>query len=194
MMLSERHQQLIRQSVLPASLCLISLLLQFFDPDSTLWLRYERSPIINNEWWRLLSGNFVHLGWTHLWMNLAGLALIWILLGRLLSTAQWLLVIIVSSLAVGIGLLAFNPQLDWYVGLSGMLHGLFVAGLVNNIRRGLRLEWLLLIGLTAKLIWEQYSGALPGSTELAGGLVIVDAHLYGAIGGMLASVFIRPKK
>jgi len=192
-MLTERHQQLLRQSALPLTICVISLLLQLFEPDSILWSRYERAPIINHEWWRLLSGNFVHLGWEHLLMNLAGLILIWILLGRLLSPTQWLAVIVSSSLAVGLGLLAFNPQLEWYVGLSGMLHGMFVAGLINNIRRGYRLEWLLLIALTAKLIWEQVSGALPGSTELAGGTVIVDAHLYGAIAGLLVSVFIRPK-
>jgi rhomboid family GlyGly-CTERM serine protease len=193
-MWTERYSILIRQGALPLTLIVICLLLQFFEPASSHWLRYERNPIINGEWWRLLSGNFVHLSWEHLLMNLAGLVLIWLLLGRLLTLSQWLAVIVSSSLAVGIGLLAFNPQLDWYVGLSGMLHGMFVAGLVNNIRRGYRLEWLLLLALMAKLIWEQTSGALPGSTELAGGTVIVDAHLYGAISGAVASLFIKVKR
>ena len=185
---------LIRRIAVPVAICVAGLVSQLFHPDSTQWLRNERSAIIDGQWWRLLSGNFVHLSWAHLWMNLAGLLLIWMLLGRLLSLGQWLMVITTSSLAVGLGLLAFDPQLDWYVGLSGMLHGMFVAGLINNIQRGYRLEWLLLIGLIAKLIWEQTSGALPGSTELAGGAVIVDAHLYGAISGLLVSLFIKPKE
>jgi len=185
-------KRLLRLAGLPLSISIICLLLQLSEPGSSQWLRYERTPIINGEWWRLLSGNFVHLSWEHLLMNLAGLALIWLLLERLLTLGQWLTVITGSSLAVGLGLLIFNPQIDWYVGLSGMLHGMFVAGLIQNIRRGYRLEWLLLAALIAKLIWEQFNGALPGSTELAGGSVIVDAHLYGALGGLLAWLFNRP--
>ena len=40
--------------------------------------------------------------------------------------------------------------------------------------------------LIAKLAWEQISGPLPGSAATAGVAVIVDAHLYGAAGGILA--------
>ena len=39
---------------------------------------------------------------------------------------------------------------------------------------------LLLVG---KLAWEQWHGALPLSGDMP---VVVDAHLYGAIGGALA--------
>ena len=187
-------RNVLHQAAIPLSICLLCLLLQIFAPYSTEFLRYQRIPIIDGQWWRLLSGNFVHLGWGHLLMNLAGLLLIWLLIGHLLSNRQWLIVILTSSLAVGLGLLTFNPGLDWYVGLSGMLHGMFVAGLIISIRRGYRLEWLLLLGLVLKLAWEQTSGALPGSATIAGGAVIVDAHLYGAVSGLLVGLFIRPVK
>jgi len=190
--LFNRHALL--QAAIPLSICLICLLLQVFAPHTTEALRYQRDPIIDGQWWRLLSGNFVHLGWGHLLMNLAGLLLIWLLIGRLLTNRQWLIVILTSSFAVGLGLLLLTPRIDWYVGLSGMLHGMFVAGLINSIRRGYRLEWLLLLGLVMKLAWEQNSGALPGSATLAGGLVIVDAHLYGTIGGLLTGIMLKPKR
>jgi len=197
-MMTEIRNQHIRnvlhQATIPLSICLLCLLLQVFAPYTTEALRYQRSPIIDGQWWRLLSGNFVHLGWGHLLMNLAGLLLIWLLIGHLLNNRQWLVVILTGSLAVGLGLLMFDPGLDWYVGLSGMLHGMFVAGLINTIRRGYRLEWLLLLGLVLKLAWEQTSGALPGSATLAGGAVIVDAHLYGAISGLLTGVILKPKR
>ena len=189
----DRLTSILQNSLVPFSLCLLSLLFQVFDPATTEWLRYDRTAIHNGELWRILSGNLVHLGWEHLLMNLAGLILIWLLYGRLLSNQQWLLVVLMSSLAVGVGLYLTNPQLDWYVGQSGMLHGLFVTGLVINLRKGYKLEWLLLLGLIVKLIWEQIHGALPGSAELAGGAVIVDAHLFGAISGIIAGTLLKYK-
>ena len=54
-----------------------------------------------------------------------------------------------------------------------------------------RAEWtepdreLLVVG---KLSWEQFDGALPGSESVAGGLVVVDAHLYGALAGALLGI------
>jgi membrane associated rhomboid family serine protease len=43
-----------------------------------------------------------------------------------------------------------------------------------------------------KLLWEQAVGPLPGSAEVAGGKVIVDAHLYGAIGGLVLGWVLSP--
>ena len=191
-MLTERHVQLLRNNSLPLGLCLISVICQLFDPATTTALRYERSTIQGGEIWRLVTGNLVHLGWEHLLLNLTGLLLIWLLFGRLLSTRQWLIVTVISCLAVGLGLLLFNPDLDWYVGLSGMLHGLFVTGLLINLRNGYKLEWLLLLAIVGKLIWEQFHGAMPGSADIAGGAVVVDAHLYGAISGIVTGLFLKP--
>ena len=45
--------------------------------------------------------------------------------------------------------------------------------------------WLF-AGLVAKLAWEQTLGPLPMTARTAGGPVIVNAHLYGSLGGVLA--------
>ena len=44
--------------------------------------------------------------------------------------------------------------------------------------------YLLAAFLAAKLVWEQLDGALPMSVSSAGGPVVVDAHLAGALGGL----------
>lgn len=177
--------ELIKYAALPAAIAVITAFLMLGGQTVTAALRYQHDAILHGQWWRLLSGNFVHLGWPHLGMNLAGLILIWMLFGRLLSTAKWLVILFFSSLGVGLGLLTFDPELVWYVGLSGTLHGLFVAGAIASLRAGYRLEWLLLLFLAGKLAWEHFNGAMPGSASLAGGTVIVDAHLYGAISGLI---------
>jgi rhomboid family GlyGly-CTERM serine protease len=155
-------------------------------------LRYDRDAIFAGQVWRLLSGNFLHLGWPHLWLNLAGLVLISLFFGARFSHAQWVVVIAVTALGTGLGLLAFTPEVGWYVGLSGALHGFFTAGCMAEIRLRLREGWWLLGLIAVKLAWEQWQGPMPGSAGLAGGDVIVDAHLYGAIVG-LAAIALRPR-
>jgi len=68
-----------------------------------------------------------------------------------------------------------------------VLQGRFVAGPPARCTPGYRAELALLGLLIAKLTWEQLHGALPGSADLAGGSVLVDSHLYGAITGLVAA-------
>jgi rhomboid family GlyGly-CTERM serine protease len=98
-------------------------------------------------------------------------------------------VFFVGAFAVSAGMLAFNPSLRWYVGLSGVLHGFFIAGCLADMHKTFRWDNALLFGLvTVKLIYEQIWGPLPGSEETAGGNVISDAHLYGALAGLFVYV------
>lgn len=162
--------------------------------DSTqALLRYDRAAILDGQWWRLLSAHLLHLGGSHLLMNLAGLWLIWLLVGSALSPRSWLILLFADALITTLALLILNPQLDWYVGLSGVLHGLLVAGAIADIRAGHRGTWLLLGAVACKLGWEQLAGPLPGSEASAGGAVIVDAHLYGALGGLLGLLLPAPQ-
>lgn len=151
-------------------------------------LRYERVDILDGEWWRLLSGHVVHLGQSHLLLNLAGLALIGWVFGPGLRAAQWLVLLAGSWLALSAGFLLLEPQLAWYVGLSGLLHGLLLGAL--PLDRGLdwRVRLLMAILIGAKLVWEQWAGELPLTASAAGGPVVVEAHLYGGIGGLLAGI------
>lgn len=146
-------------------------------------LAYQRSLIANGHWWLLLSGNFVHLGLNHLWMNMAGLALVVMLVWQHFNARQWLTLIFVCSWGVGMGLWLFNPEVEGYVGFSGTLHGLIIAGTIADLRSYPRSASILLFLVCGKLLWEQFAGSLPGSESVAGGQVLVDAHLYGAITG-----------
>jgi len=177
---------------LPSCLTLLSLIIAMGGERWTTWLRYDREAILAGEYWRLFTAHLCHLGWPHLIMNIAGLLLIWALFGRLLSLGAWLTVLCASALAVSGDLLWFDPAIRWYVGLSGVLHGLFIAGVITSISRGEHSEYLLLAFVIGKLAWEQRYGALPGSESFAGGHVVVDAHLYGALGGLLGTGIILP--
>jgi rhomboid family GlyGly-CTERM serine protease len=154
--------------------------------------RYDRLAIANGQIWRLLSAHVVHLGFRHLALNLAGLALVWFLIGRQYGTKQWLYVAAISVAAIGAGFWWLDSGLHWYVGLSGVLHGLLLAGAIQGIRW---IPWesaVVCVLIAAKLAYEQFIGPLPGSELAAGGSVVVSAHLYGAAGGALgAAIFWR---
>ena len=153
------------------------------------FLRYERTAILEvGEYWRLVTGHLVHGNAMHTALNLAGLALIAALFPKHYSLSGWLLVIGLSLIAIDLGFVWNEPQLEWYVGLSGLLHGALAAGAIAWWRyesRGLALA--LTAVLICKLGWEQSQGALPFSGDMR---VIVDAHLYGACGGVVAGVLI----
>lgn len=169
------------------ALAVASALLSISGGPSSPGLRYERA-LIGEQPWRLVSGHLVHLGTSHLLLNLAGLALIAWVFAPGLGALQWLWLLLVSLLAIDAGFWLLEPQLAWYVGLSGVLHGLLLGAAIldDGLEKRMR---LLLIGVVAvKLLWEQWAGALPMTAEVAGGPVVVAAHWYGGIGGALAAL------
>ncbi|HIP53221.1 MAG TPA: rhombosortase [Chromatiales bacterium] len=173
---------------LTSGITLSSLAIAAAGHPAALLLRYEREPILTGQLWRLFSALAVHLGPGHLVMNLAVLWLLWAGFMRYLPETRWWAYVLFSTLGVTLGLLLFNPSIEWYVGLSGVLHGLVVAVLVEDYRNAPGTVLLLGMALLVKLGWEQYLGPLPASEAVSGGPVVVDAHLYGAIGGGIAGV------
>ena len=171
---------------LPLSVLLLAVVLQF-GSDA---LPYDRNAIGGGELWRLFSGHFVHLGGMHLLLNAAGLLLVWTLVGDAFSTRHWLIIATCSLLSMDLGFWFLLPWLEWYVGLSGLLHGLMAAG-VAGLWHERRIEALAIAAiLVGKLGYEIALGSLPGSAAIAGGAVITEAHLLGGIGGFLAGVLL----
>jgi len=166
---------------LAAGIVILCVVLQYSGLENTL--RFLREAIADGQWWLLLTGNFVHLGSGHLWMNMAGLVLVAALVWQHFGAVEWAIIVVVSSLAVGAGLYLFDPEIFAYVGFSGTLHGLIIAGAIADLRSYPKSAAILLILVVAKLGWEQIAGPLPGSESVAGGSVVVNSHLYGAVAG-----------
>jgi len=186
--------QCLRHNLLPLALTLCVTLFALGGSELTAILRFDRLALLHDDQvWRLFTGHLVHLGWSHTGLNIAGLVLIWVLVGHRFDNRQWSAIIAMLMLGISLGLLIFNPTLAWYVGLSGVLHGMLVAGAVADIRSGDKTAWLLLSLVAAKLAWEQMAGALPGSEAAAGGVVIVDAHFYGGLCGLVPGVLFKLK-
>ncbi|MFK8019433.1 MAG: rhombosortase [Pseudomonadales bacterium] len=149
-------------------------------------LRYENAAVSDGQWWRLLSAHLVHLGWIHFLLN-AGAAL---LLSQLFEQHWRRTDVLFGSAFIGIAICTtlyfFYTSIAWYVGLSGILHGLFAVAAVRMLIAKQNIAWLLLLCLALKLVYETVSGT-ASNEEMLGGQVIEEAHLWGAIAGLIYS-------
>jgi len=160
---------------------IVSLVLQINWVDS--W-RFNRELVEQGQLWLLFSGHIVHLNWSHWALNMAGLAIVAFFFSAHAGVKQWLAVLFVSASVINIGLWWWMPEIRFYVGLSGVLHGLFLYGALREIRFYPVSGYVLTTVLIGKLVWEFFNGALPGSEDMVGGRVLTEAHLLGAIGGI----------
>jgi len=179
---------------LPGLAVLIAVLLALTGDWGRELFRYDRLAISSGELWRLISGHFVHLGWSHFALNTVGLVLISFLVAARFSAVQWLLITLLIIVGIDLGFWILEPQLAWYVGLSGVLHGLLAAGVASGMRDGQSDSWIIGGLLVIKIIYEQLVGPVPGSEGTSGGDVVVAAHLYGAIAGALAGAGLSFRK
>lgn len=151
-------------------------------------LQYDRQAIFDGQFWRLVTGNLVHWSREHVALDVGAFLLIGLLYERSLRRSLPIVCLVVS-LAIGLTLLIFLPQLGIYRGLSGVDSGLFAAALAvefalarNEPRRWC---WLLPAGaiFSVKIAYECATGHLFFGTSALGelGMPVPLAHATGAL-------------
>ena len=170
--------------------CAVLLLPELGGDAGRALLRYDRAGLAAGQWWRLLTAHVVHLGFEHAALNSLGLVLMWALFARDYTPRQWVSIALASIAAIDAGLWLRDSTVAWYVGSSGALHGVMAAGTLAHLRRRDLDGWILGAFIIVKLTYEQTSGALPFAE---GEGVVVDAHLYGALGGLAVAAFLKSR-
>lgn len=149
--------------------------------------------LIDSMFGYLMLTQLAHLGWVHLAMNLAGLALVAWGFSSHRSSAQWLVIQATSFVWVALYLLQIEP-IAWYGGLSGAVHFQFTACLMLawlNTPKIWTARWplvILTIGLLVKLCMEWTATATID--PLIGGPVAYEAHRGGALGGFIVGALL----
>lgn len=157
-------------------------------PSGLDQLAWHRDAMAGGQWFRLLTGHFVHLDAHHLLINLLGLA---VLTNLLIERWQWrelICLLFISTLGTSTLLWWFTPELIWYAGLSGVLHGLWAGAALCGLcglhqpNHPSERPWCLLslLALSLKLGWLNHpTSSIP---------VVPLAHLFGAISGLFFSL------
>lgn len=152
-------------------------------------LQWSRSALAAGEWWRLASGHFVHLDIPHASLNVAAMLLLWGLFGRVFPLPKLALIFLIGGTVIDTGLWFFD-DVDWYVGLSGLLHAWAAAAVVRLIiDRQDPVAWVIAIFGLGKIIWENTHGALPLTSDPIS--VVTEVHLFGVLAGMLCGLIFR---
>lgn len=149
-------------------------------------LSLEPTKVTAGEYWRLLTGNLVHFGWLHTLMNAAALVLCVLAFFTGYSFKKFSLLLLWCCSAVGVGIYCFNPEYSPYAGLSGAIHGLIVAGLLQTRAYPMWARAIALGLVVVKLVQENSAGY--EATDLQALLpvaVAVESHLYGALAGLV---------
>lgn len=152
-------------------------------------LRYEHDALHNGEAWRLLTGHLVHANLAHCALNLAGLFSIHVVFANQITARGSAAAFLSLAMAVSAGLYFFSSGIQWYVGLSGVLHGMFAMYAFSAALTGSRVYALATAAVIGKVIYELIAGPSEDTAGLIGMHVIVDAHLYGMVSGLVIALF-----
>lgn len=130
--------------------------------------------VSDGEWWRLVSGGFLHGGLLHLGMNMLVLYLIGPLLERELGKVNFAFLYFTALFAGSLGVMLLDP-FAVTVGASGAIYGLLGAAVALQLSRGIN-PWSSGIGGLI-LINVLITFTVPG--------ISVGGHLGGLVGGFV---------
>ncbi|SNX47568.1 hypothetical protein VTH8203_01178 [Vibrio thalassae] len=119
-------------------------------------------------------------------MNLAGLWVICYLFRP--SWRSTVIVTLISATVIGITLLF--TDIRYYLGLSGVLHALFAYGALQEALQGRKSSWLLVLGVTIKVAWENIYGASEATSQLIAAAVATQAHAIGFSVGLALALLV----
>jgi len=157
-----------------------------FGPAPEAWV-FDRVAIVHGEWWRLITGHWVHSDLAHAGWDIAAL----LLFGALFEARlQWRLplALLIGTVGIDVWLWWGNPAMAYYCGLSGILNSLLVVGLLRlwiDIRHPLIL--FTAVGAALKIIVEIDAGqALLTRTAWPS---VPAAHAVGFLCGLVLALW-----
>ena len=131
--------------------------------------------VAHGEWWRIVTGGFLHSGILHLGMNMLLLYLLGTQLEPVLGRARFLALYVACLVAGSFGVLLVSPH-SATVGASGAVFGLMGAAVIAQRRAGID-------------VWRNGIGGLVAINLLLT-FAVPGISVGGHIGGLVAGVSI----
>lgn len=140
----------------------------------------DYAGVAHGEWYRLLTGGFVHANIIHLGLNMWMLYILGRILEQQLGRSRLGLIYFVSLFAGSLGALLWQPD-SVTIGASGAIFGLMGAALAIAKARGIALHNTGLLGVVVINLVITFGMS---------SYISVGAHVGGLIGGAIAGIVI----
>ena len=178
-----KDQALVRKILFIAFCMSFSACLQVFQEHFIYW-----RPIFFEEIWRWWTAHWVHVGWIHYFLNILAFLCLPFIFPRA-TVWHFCAILLILPPLISLSFYFFLPNIEAYAGLSGVLHGAYVAVACVHLlyKRERGFAALVLFLIFAKLVWENTIGNV-GTTQLIGSPVLVEAHLLGVIWGVILAL------
>lgn len=134
--------------------------------------------VSEGEWYRLITGGFLHAGLLHIGFNMFALYVVGRVLEPAIGTPRFLALYFASLLAGSFGALLLTNPLEPTIGASGAIFGLFAATGILARGRGMNalaseIGFLIVINLL-------FTFSIPG--------ISIGGHLGGLVGGAICAL------
>lgn len=136
--------------------------------------------VSEGEWYRLVTGGFLHAGLLHIGFNMFALYIVGRVLEPAIGTPRFLALYFASLLAGSFGALLLTGPFDPTIGASGAIFGIFAATGILARGRGMttlanEIGFLIVINLL-------FTFSIPG--------ISIGGHLGGLVGGAICALAI----
>jgi len=154
----------------------------------TVVLELDRQKVLSGEIWRIWTGHLVHTNLSHLSLNIVAALFVYFAFFSKIRLGELLACAFVFTPLISVALLCIYPEIEWYNGLSGLLHALVAYCSIRMARDGDMVFWLGL-GIVWLKVLAEAIGANAGTQNLIGDMtVVVEAHLIGVFIGTIAAI------
>jgi rhomboid protease GluP len=157
--------------------------------DLLHWGGIRRFEVHDGEWWRLVTSQFIHSGFYHLFLNLVGLVLAGILIEPLLGRTRTMILYLASGICAGLSSIYWHENTVG-IGASGAIFGLyggiFAIYLLANRRKRFEIYDKSIITFLVFYIGTNLVLGFFGGADNA-------AHFGGLLSGAVISLIIFQK-
>ncbi|MBU3847751.1 MAG: rhombosortase [Candidatus Acinetobacter avistercoris] len=178
------QDQTLLKKILFIAICMsISASLQVFQHVFIYW-RFS----FFEEIWRWWTAHWVHVGWIHYFLNMIAFACLPFIFPHVKTRYLFILLLLLPPL-ISLSFYYYFSHIEAYAGLSGVLHGLYIAVALYFLKfsKERKFSLLVIVLISAKIIWENIFGSLEVS-QLIGSTVLIEAHLLGLIWGAILAL------
>ncbi|MCC6815217.1 MAG: rhomboid family intramembrane serine protease [Saprospiraceae bacterium] len=158
----------------------IHLLVLFFNVDRTLYSIYPRDI---HQWYGIITGQFIHSNWSHLFSNLAPLFITVFMIFFFYHSIGWAVLSMILVLT-GFAVFVFARESS-HLGASGLVYGLIAFVFFSGIFR--RNPKSIILMIIVVILYGGYTaGLLPIDEKVSW-----ESHLFGALTGFWTAFIFR---